>query len=35
VRRERQRFSPGGAGARKPPASSWSAVSSWTAEKCS
>ena len=33
VRRERQRFSSGWTGARKPPASSWLAVSSWTAEK--
>lgn len=33
VRRERQRFSPGWAGTRKPPASSWSTASSWTAEE--
>lgn len=36
VRRERQRFSPGShsvTGARKPPASTWSAVSSWTEQE--
>jgi len=33
VRRERQRFAPGWTGARKPPASSWSAVSGWITEE--
>ena len=33
VRRERQRFTPGTPGARKPPASTWSSASSWTVEK--
>lgn len=33
VRRERQRFSPGWTGTRKPPASSWSAVTSWAIEE--
>jgi hypothetical protein len=33
VRRGRQRFSPFAQGARKPPASTWSATSSWEAEK--
>jgi hypothetical protein len=33
VRRERQRFAPGWAGARKPPASSWSSATNWTAEE--
>jgi hypothetical protein len=35
VRRERQRFAPGWAGARKPPASSWSSATSWTTEESS
>jgi hypothetical protein len=34
VRRERQRFSVGTAGMRKPPASSWSAASGWANEVC-
>jgi len=33
LRRERQRFAPGIAGAKKPPASTWSAGAAWEAEK--
>jgi hypothetical protein len=33
VRRERQRFTPAAHGGRKPPASTWSAAGTWTAEE--
>lgn len=33
VRRERQRFTPGAPGVRKPPASIWSSASSWSKEE--
>jgi len=35
VQKEKHRFTPGGAGARKPPASTWSAGAAWEAEKSS